>query len=556
MDTIQNENVLSEIAEVEQTISNESTNDTQLTNEVENTNAVETHTEAIKEEVIELDATKEEVVILNNNIIVEKVELPTNPEALVEQKAKLDELKLNVANLFETSKTSEDFKALRKSIVEIKEKILALFAVDKNEKDSLINDLQAAFEVLRTRQDEIRDTLDKEFHSNLEKVKPEIDELISKAKETLEFKSAREFLIAAQGKLKESNIKRDIKDEFFKTIQVIFDELNEKQSAERESYEMECSENYLNTKPKIEIVIAESKEATNFKVARQKLIDSQSLLKDIKLKREKRDELYGLIREAFNSLNERQDIERAKYDEESTVGYNTAKTAIDEAIAFANETTDFKAARERLISAQSVIKDNNMKRIQRDELYGAVRVVFEELNSKQGEDRESYDLECNQNNVRLEIRVSEVFNSIEYSNDFREIREGLIAVQDEVKILKLKKEQRNDLFKKIREAFDIFDKKRNEFTQKRKEDKFEKLNGVLNGLQNRLTKLSETLVLDKQSLENQNMKLDSDEALNTHIRENISNIESRISEKEAVFIEVNTRIEDIQKELETLKKNS
>lgn len=561
MDTLQNDNVLSENAEVEQTISNESNNDI-LATENESTQIIESEIVEVEPQVVvevtttEITETVETKEVEANTAKAERVELPTNPEALAEQKAKLDELKSTVATIAESSKTTEDFKALRKTIVEVKEKILAIFAVDKNDKDSLINELQAAFEILRTRQDEIRDTLDKEFHSNLEKIKPEIDELIAKAKETHEFKAAREFLISAQSKLKEINIKRDIKDEFFKTIQGIFDELNEKQSAERESYEMECSENYLNVKPKIEAVIAESKEATNFKDTRQKLIDSQSLLKDIKLKREKRDELYGLVREAFNSLNERQDIERAKYDEESTVGYNTAKTAIDEAITFAKETTDFKAARESLIKAQSVIKDNNMKRAQRDELYGAVRTVFEELNSKQGDDRESYDLECNQNNARLEIRVSEVFNSIEYSNDFREIREGLIAVQDEVKILKLKKDQRNELFKKIREAFDIFDKKRNEFTQKRKEDKFEKLNGVLSGLQNRLSKLNETLILDRQALDNQNAKLDSDEALNTHIRENIASIEARITDKESALVEVNNRIEDIQKELETLKQNS
>lgn len=564
MDTLQNNTVLNESAEIEQTISNESSFEKQDTIENNIEELANVNLELLKTETIELvEATvsvEKEIVdktsIEESQIEVvstERIELPTNPEALADQKAKLDELKSNVALISENSKTSDDFKALRKTIVEIKEKILALFAVDKSEKDNLINELQSVFEVLRVRQDNIRETLEIELKENLDKIKPELEELIKNATDSQEFKAAREFLIKAQGILKSVNIKRDIKDEFYKTIQMIFDQVNEKQSSERESYEMECSENYLSIKPKIELVIAESKEASNFKETRQKLIETQSLLKDIKLKREKRDELYGLIREAFNSLNERQDIERAKYDEVSTVGYNIAKTAIDEAIAFAKETSDFKAARESLIKAQSVIKDNNMKRDQRDELYGAVRVVFDDLNSKQGDDRDTYESDCNENNNRLEIRVSEVFNSIEYSNDFREIREGLIAVQDEVKILKLKKDQRNELFKKIREAFDIFDKKRNEFTQKRKEDKFEKLNGVLKGLQNRLTKLNETLITDRQALENQNSKLDSDEALNTHIRENIVSIEARITDKESALIEVNSRIEDIHKELESLK---
>jgi hypothetical protein len=564
MDTLQNNTVLNESAEIEQTISNESSLEKQTTIENNIEELANVDSELLETETIELvEATvsvEKEIVdetsIEESQIGVvstERIELPTNPEALADQKAKLNELKSNVALISENSKSSDDFKALRKTIVEIKEKILALFAVDKSEKDNLINELQSVFEVLRIRQDNIRETLEIELKENLDKIKPELDELIKNATDSQEFKVAREFLIKAQGILKSVNIKRDVKDEFYKTIQLIFDQVNEKQSSERESYEMECSENYLSIKPKIELVIAESKEANNFKETRQKLIETQSLLKDIKLKREKRDELYGLIREAFNSLNERQDIERAKYDEVSTVGYNIAKTAIDEAIAFAKETSDFKAARESLIKAQSVIKDNNMKRDQRDELYGAVRVVFDDLNSKQGDDRDTYESDCNENNTRLEIRVSEVFNSIEYSNDFREIREGLIAVQDEVKILKLKKDQRNELFKKIREAFDIFDKKRNEFTQKRKEDKFEKLNGVLKGLQNRLTKLNETLITDRQALENQNSKLDSDEALNNHIRENISSIEARITDKESALIEVNSRIEDIHKELESLK---
>lgn len=479
-------------------------------------------------------------------------EIPVNPEAQKEQDETYQAIKNEVGKIGEDAASSDDFKNVRKNIVEAKEKILALFLISKSAKDELIDKLQEAYEVLSKRQDEIRSAQEKEFVENYENLKPKFDAVIAETSASNEFKKSRERLIELQTELKEIKIKRDQKEELYQQIQKVFSDINAKQDAERESFEMESSENYLNIKPKIDAAIEEAKSASSFKDARAKLIDLQNQLKDLKLKREKRDELYSLIREAFNDLNLRQDEQRKVFDSASESHYTELKTLVDETIEFVKTTEDFAEARQRMISVQNKIKDATLRKLQRDELFGAIREIFTEINSKQGESRAEYDTECNENFARLEVKVGEASANAHYSNDFRDIREGLIAVQDEVKIVKLKREQRNELFKRIRAAFEVFDAKRNEFTSKRVEEKKNRLNGVLTNLNSKYERLEESIKIDTDALASLKERLSSNPD-DFNANENIKSLEQKIADKNSKLDEAKTRIDEVKKEIEEVK---
>ncbi len=484
----------------------------------------------------------------------EKVVEKAPEETPEEQQAKLVTYQEEVTKLEELAKTGEDIKGIRKNIVDLKEKILALFVVNKSDKDSLITRLQEAFDVLKGRQDELKAKQDEEFDANFAIIEPKVQEAIAKSKESTEIRAGKDVLIAAQNELKAIMLKKDKKDELFALIQTAFTDLNEKLSAERESYEMECSENYLIIKPRVELVIASSHTAERFKDARQSLIDLQGELKDLKLKKEKRDELYSAIRKAFDDLNERQDKDRAQFNEENKSAYTSGKTTVEEALEFAKSGASPKDIREKFIAAQKLLKDLTLLKSQRDELYGAIRVVFEGINNNLEQDKAEFEAENNENYQRLSLKLNEAMDSIEFSNDFREIREGLIAINDEIKIIRLKRESRNELFARMRKAFEAFDEKRNSFSEQRKVDKKEKLKNVLSNLESRLTKMTEMIAADNQALEKQKSKLDSDDAMNANIHDNIANIEARLKERTDIVADINKRIADVNKELNQSEK--
>lgn len=475
-------------------------------------------------------------------------DMPINKEALAEQNKLFEVIKADVEKLIENNNSTEDFKGARKSIIELKEKILALFLISKVEKDALIDKLQESFLLLNSKQDELKKGLEEVYSKNLESFQVVYDEAIEFAKNVKEFKAGREKLIELQKQLKIAKLKRDVKDKLFAEIQEYFEGLNKKQEEYREKFNKESAENLEKVLPRITEVLKEVKEAVIFKDARQKLIDLQNELKGARILREKKDEFFGHIREAFNELNVRQDEERKTFDAEADKNYEQIKPAIDEAVEFASTNVEPTIAREKLIQTQAMLKDLTLRRTQRDELYGALRTAFESLNGGETVDKEQFEKEADENYSNLEIKVSEAITNVEYSNDFKDIREGLIAVQDEIKILRLKKDQRNELFKRIRKAFEIFDNKRNEFMDKRRADKGDKLNQILANLKDRLQKLNEYEAEDKNLLTDIENKLNENPSDETLVAQR-NNINEKINERVGKINDIQSRIDSITAEL-------
>lgn len=401
----------------------------------------------------------------------EKIELQVNEEALKEQNLLFDSLKNDVNNLNENANTLDEIKVERKNMVELKEKLLSLFLVSKTERDEYIDVIQSKFEKLKETSEALKNEINAKLDENLKLIEPKVQTVLKEAENPENFGEIRKKLIELQAELKEYELHRDRKDDFFSLVQQAFESLDEKQDLEREKYEMEISENYLNVKPKVLDSIKFAVQTDNFNQAREKLIEAQNDLKGLKLKKTHLDELFGLIRLAFENVNTKQDGERDKLKADSEENYKEVKPFVEDAVKFADETEDFEAARKRLIETQKEIKLKSLTRGQRDELYGLVREVFNRLNEKQDSNRGEFLDECNANYAKLEISVNEAAAYIDFTNNLNDIREGLIAVQDEVKIVKLTRAQRNELFKRIRLGFSRFDEKRNEFIKSRKDYK-------------------------------------------------------------------------------------
>lgn len=518
---------------------NETTEVVNTNSEVDTTNVETTENAEVKETPVKKEPF---------NPLANYKDMPINKEALEEQNKTFSVLKAEVEKLVATAENTEEFKAIRKQIIELKEKVLALFLISKAEKDVLIDKLQQSFVKLNERQEELKKNIDEVYTKNLDLFKVKYDEAINFVKETSEFKAARERLIELQKELKGTQLKRDEKDKLFAQIQEFFEGVNKKQAEYRESFEAEFNENLGKIMPRVEEVLNNVKSLTIFKDARQQLIDLQNELKGLRIKREKKDEIFSTIREAFNDLNARQDEERKAFDSVADANYATIKPEVLEAVEFAKTNVEPSIAREKLIQTQAKLKDLQLRRTQRDELYGMMREVFESLTGSSQADKEQFEKEANENYGKLEIKVSEAIANVEYSNDFKDIREGLIAVQDEIKIVRLKKDQRNELFKRIRKAFEIFDAKRNEYMDKRRSEKSGKLSQILVNLKDRLSKLEEYETNDKNALAQVEAKLAENAGDEVAAAEKI-NLLDKINERVEKLNDIKSRIESIEKEL-------
>lgn len=481
---------------------------------------------------------------------------PLNGEILVQYNddasygSALDSFKNELDKVVGFSKESSDWREIRKQFVELRDKLKSLFL--KEDDSNILNEaIREALESVNQRQTEEQEKLDSESQANFDSVIGQVNAAAEFANSSNDYKQAREKLLAAQDAFKNLKMKRSHKDELYKLVNAAFDIVSHKQNEERENYEMECIDNYHNMKQKIDIAIQFASNSEIFAEARKTLINVQGLIKGLKLKREQRDELYQIIRDAFDSVNTRQEEERQNYSHVTNENYNKLKKVVTDAIAFSSTSEDFGLSREQLINAQNQIKAVKLKREQRDELFAEIRAVFESLNEKQSQERESYESDCAANYDKLTEKVNDCFSLVHGTSEFNIIREALITVQGEVRVGRLKKEQRNELFARIREAFSLFDKKKNEYYDHRKEEKSKKLGEIKSNLEDKITRLQDVLNKDLESLEIQKKKLedpDSDEFLIGEIKLKIENIENRIKEKSETIEQTKARIAEIESE--------
>jgi hypothetical protein len=466
-----------------------------------------------------------------------------------------EDLKEDISELVELSKDVDRYHQV-KSAIKDKGLLLKNYYLNSDQVAELQDILNSASENIRSIEKDRREKAENIYSENFEKIKPRVDEAVAAAEQENNFKKARQILLEAQMMFKDIKLKRDQREEQYSRIQDAFELLNKRQIEEREKYEMECIENYHNIKSEVDRAVAAATNATNFKKAREALINAQSQFKGLKLKRDQREEQYSRIQNAFEELNARQSEERAQYEKECAENYERLRVIVDDAIKVAKASETFKEARETLIAAQGSIRGVKLKRGQRDELYAAIREVFDGINRAQEEQREEFLRECDENYKTILEKLNKAREYAENSEDFRFIRDNLIAVQNEVKILKLKRDQRNELFQAIRDAFAVLDRRREEYRSHIMIEKREKLKSIKEDLERKTARLKESLERDEEAIAPQKEEIEKAETEETknEAQKKINSAQGRIDEKRSKIDETAKRIEDIDKELEKLEK--
>ncbi|MCX6154241.1 MAG: hypothetical protein NT007_08780 [Candidatus Kapabacteria bacterium] len=449
---------------------------------------------------------------------------------------------------------------LRESKSKMKElhQIFRSVNLEREHHDELHNAISKVNDEIRQQIQQSQEKTDLEFLENYNKLKNQITEATQASETATDLKGAREALIKAQTLFSEYKIKNENRIELNSILQSAFEKLNSRQAEEWEKYEMECSDNYYSLKSIVEEAANFADKATEFKSAREKLIEVQNEIRGKKLKKEQRDSLYERIRGSFDNLNTRQSEERIVYEKECEENFASISKIMLEGIEFSSTSIIFKEARERLIDLQNQIKNLKLKKEQRDNLFDQIRSAFDSLNERQSSEREVYDSECETNYNSSKIKIDDIKAQIDNFGNFGQIRDNLITIQSELKILKLKKNQRTDLFNSIRNAFGSLDAKRQEYKKIKNDDKLKKLNSILINLDNKILRIEESITRDQQTLSGFVTINDIDEIetefSSANDSDKIISIKARISDKEASLNDAKARIQDIQFELAELNK--
>lgn len=469
---------------------------------------------------------------------------------------KAEEIKSEIMIAVDLSNTSEDWRETRSLIKDLTTTLNSI-GIPISYKNELRDLLRTALENVDKRQSEEAAKNKEIWQKNYEMLKEKIVEAVEFSKTAEIFKEAREKLIAVQNEYKEHKVSHEHKNELEKLLHDAFEDLSQRQAVYHENFEMECIENYYKLKTVVSNAIEKADEAENFASARNTLIDAQKQLRDKVLKRDQKDELFAEIRNKFDELREKFNEVRLT-DEEIEANYQQVQEVVSEAVEFAENATQEQAmdARQKLIDAQGVIKEYRLPYSQKNELFAQIRKVFERINEMLAEEREQFEAEALNNFSKMLAKIDVIIVEIENAIDFNQSAENLATVKAELRLLKLKREQRDKLFDRTRVAFSLLSKMREKYNKRRVEERTGKLDAKISNLEQKNARLSSLLAKDKEILAEQTEKLNNaeNEQDKESAKQIVDIVNARIAEREESLKITTKRINDIKIEIEKIIK--
>ena len=336
--------------------------------------------------------------------------------------------------------------------------------------------------------------------NNYKMLKNQLEQALKKVNLTSDLREAKGILIEVQSGFKGLKLAKEDREELYGKLQDSFAEINKKIEDERTGFNNEAQQNYRVIKTKVDEALFLASNPKDFKETWDFLIEVQTLFKGTKLLREHRENLYARLQEAFEKIKAFKEIGKTSFEKESSQNYVQLKQIIEEAISMANQTSDFRIAKDALIMAQAEFRNTKLTKEQRDELNAKLQDAFTTINLRQDHEKHAFESDAQNNYIHLKAMVNDGLVQAEESNEYKETREYLKKIQSEFKGIKLIREEREELYSRLQSAFEILNKRVDGFFHEKKKNWEVKMQYKLSSLSTDIFELDESLENDVENL--------------------------------------------------------
>ncbi len=461
-------------------------------------------------------------------------------------------LKTKLEAAFKKVKNTTNLRDAKGFLIEVQNDFKGL-KLRREDREELYGKLQDEFAKVNKRIEEERTSAENEAARNYLKLKTEVDEAVYIAYHPKSFKESWDFLIEVQSHFKGARLHPDQRNELYGRLQDAFAKIKEFQDKGPVVDEIEALHNYKQLRVLTEeaILFAEHNEDTG--KAMGELIKVQEELKTKVLLRDQKDELFAKIQEAFRKVKAKREELNIKFEIESESNYASLKPRAEDLLEEAKTTEEFQKVREQLKELQSEVRESQLLRPQKEELYAIMQEAFEILHQHQDKNQESFEHESTLNYSKLKALVEEGYKHAETSTEYKETREFLKKIQSEFRGIKLKREEREELYARLQLAFEILTKRVDDFFRYKKKNWELKMNFKISELETLVYTLREEIEKDNEYLEELVDQLDivtmAGKGGNV-----VEGLKSRISSTKVSIHRKEQEIADHERELESLKK--
>lgn len=216
------------------------------------------------------------------------------------------ELMPEVEKLVSEAETSDDVNTLWSKLIALQQEIRDQELTYEARK-GLLEKIQQAFDALKPRREERQSALEEESLTNALSLEETIAGGEVVAAEAEDFRMAFDRLKQIQQAFRVLSLPREEREGLYQRLQQAFDTLKGRQEAWFNERDRETTINYNRLKPLVINAMERARTSNEFKKTREMLKNVQAEFKGIRMKAERREELYSQLQKAFDILNHRHD---------------------------------------------------------------------------------------------------------------------------------------------------------------------------------------------------------------------------------------------------------
>ena len=368
---------------------------------------------------------------------------------------------------------SSNFKDIKGDLIQLRKETHSIDMSYDQKKE--LNDLfDKSFDKVNNLYEQEKAEFEQESVINQQYLTPKVEEAFLNAQlaKFEEIKQAWDFCIEVQQEFKGKRMSKENREVLYSKLQEAFDILKEKRSQKQTEQTKKSEVIKEDLLPEIKKLVDRAEDSEDISELWDKLITYQQKVREADLSYEIRNQLLDILQEGFTILKIRREEDKQVFESEAKDNVDSLEILVEEGEELASNSENFKETFERLKQIQQAFKAYKLLKEDRDILYQRLQNAFEIIKQRQNDYFDALNKESIDNYKRLKPMVENAYERAQTSMEFKKTKEHLKRVQAEFKGIKMKASDREELYSKLQNSFDVLHKRQDEYYAAKK-DKIE-----------------------------------------------------------------------------------
>ncbi len=409
------------------------------------------------------------------------------------------QFKIKLDSVFKKVKQTTDLKQAKSQLIEIQLEFKNI-KLNRTDREDLYTKLQQEFANLNQKIEMERTSYENECAANFLNLKNKVENAEFMANHPKDYKESFSFLIDVQNEFRGVKLLREQRENLYNRLQNAFATLKDSQN--QQSVKVEITEEIPadDIIKKVTDVCREIEFAEDYYESKEDLIEIQNELRQSKINREVKDDLFAKIQDAFAVLNLKREEEIQKTAKESEGILLDLQKKISEISDEIKSNNDYKTLRDKLKLLQLDMRDLNLTKEHRKEISEQIQLCFEEIFELQDKERGYFHKESKENYITLKELINKAYKQAETTHEYKDTREFLKKIQGEFKGIKLKSDEREELYTKLQKAFEILNTRVDEYFHTKKKNWEVRMQYKISEMQTEIENLEDEIEDEKENL--------------------------------------------------------